>query len=159
MVTSKQLVVDFFFQTSSLLKSNDLLQCLIILKSGSAIKINVFAKVMEFCNMSSVIDEWNSLMSNRMNFHLFFLFMFLNHSMTQLVFLHWLCARRLARSLLIYSRMFWLFLRSLLDGFINLHVGLLIKLSLWSFRVINPSAFANCSIQSGNFRFFAICFA
>ena len=55
MVTLKQLV-HFFFQTSSLLKSKDLLQCLIVLRSGSVIEMNVFAKVMEFSNMSSVID-------------------------------------------------------------------------------------------------------
>ena len=33
------------------------------------------------------------------------------------------------------------------------------KLSLWSCRVINASAFTKCSIRSANFKFFAICFA
>ena len=88
-----------------------------------------------------------------------FLVYFLNHSKTQLVFFHWLCARWFARSLLICSRIFLLIIpSSFLDGFINLHVGLLMKPSSWSFTVIDASAFANCYILSANFKLFAICF-
>ena len=55
MVTSK-LLFDFFFHGSSLLKSKDFLQCLIILMSSFGIVMCSFANDIALSKVSSVID-------------------------------------------------------------------------------------------------------
>ena len=65
---------------------------------------------------------------------------FLNQSITDVVFFHWLKLVVLLILLLILSRMSLLILPiSDLVGLINLHVGLLAKFGLWSFSVMNAS--------------------
>ena len=45
------------------------------------------------------------------------------------------------------------------DGLINLHVGLLAKFGLWSFKVMKALFAARASILLSKLRFFAICFS
>ena len=62
--------------------------------------------------------------------------------------------------ILILSRMCLLtFPRFDLVGFMSLHLGLVAKFGLWSFKVINDGFFGNCSMRLSNLRFFASCFA
>ena len=74
---------------------------------------------------------------------------FLNQSITDVVFFHWLKLVVLLILLLILSRMSLLILPiSDLVGLINLHVGLLAKFGLWSFSVMNASLSAVLSTLS-----------
>ena len=74
---------------------------------------------------------------------------FLNQSITDVVFFHWLKLVVLLILLLILSRMSLLILPiSDLVGLIILHVGLLAKFGLWSFSVMNSSLSAVLSTLS-----------
>ena len=89
-----------------------------------------------------------------------FLFIVLNHFITASEFFHWFTLVALGSSLLIRSSVcLEIFPISLFVGFISLHVGLFLKLSLWSFSVIYAGFSAMTSILSailGYWRWFVL---
>ena len=89
------------------------------------------------------------MMSKQMNVCLSLLVMFLNQSLTEVVFFHWLILVAAMILLLIQSRIF-LLIWPISDfvGLINLRVGLFTKFGLWSFRVVNASLLAVMSTRS-----------
>ena len=99
-------------------------------------------------------------MSNTMKVCCVLLGILLNHSITDAEFFHWLTIVSDLISVLIRSRIFLLTRPiSLFAGLINLHVGLLLKFSLWSFRVMNACFFAMVSNLSSISRSLAIFLA
>ena len=71
-----------------------------------------------------------------MNLYLLFSSIFMNHSITFCVFVHWLTFNCFIRLQVILSKMIWLIVPiSFLDGLINLTVGLFWKFFLWSLRM------------------------
>ena len=86
-------------------------------------------------------------MSKQMNECADLLGMSLYHLMTEFVFFHWFKLFDATTLELILWRIFLLMMPiSDLDGLMSLHVGLLLKLGLWSFSVTNESFSANTSI-------------
>ena len=86
--------------------------------------------------------------------------MLVNQLVTSDVFFHWLSFVIFLIFELILSRICLLtFPSSLFAGFMRRHVGWLVKLSLWSFKVIKACCFANCSVRLSMLSFWAIDFA
>ena len=84
-----------------------------------------FAKVIAVFRISSVIDGQNSLISNWINAQFCLLVMFSNHSLTLLVFFHWLYFNCFTRVSLTHSSFdLLIFPSSFFEGFIKWHVGL-----------------------------------
>ena len=86
--------------------------------------------------------------------------MLVNQLVTSDVFFHWLSFVIFLIFELILSRICLLtFPSSLFAGFMRRHVGWLVKLSLWSFKVIKACCFAICSVRLSMLSFWAIDFA
>ena len=84
----------------------------------------------------------------------------LYQSITESVFLHWFNLVVATTFLLILSRICLLMIPiSDLDGFMSLHVGLLLKFGLWSFKVTNASFSAVDSILLAKLSCVAIFFS
>ena len=76
-------------------------------------------------------------MSNITNLYSLLLSIFLNQSMTSFVFFHWFTCKTFFKLILILSKTCLLiFPTSFFAGFIRQTVGLLSKLSLWSYNVM-----------------------
>ena len=81
-----------------------------------------------------------------------------NHVITSCVFFQWLYFVLSFTTLTIFSNNCLLILPiSGLQGFISRHVGLFLKFSLWSLRVIKDSLSAVVLMRSAKSRFLAIC--
>ena len=81
-----------------------------------------------------------------------------NHVITSCVFFQWLYFVLSFTTFTIFSNNCLLILPiSGLQGFISRHVGLFLKFSLWSFRVIKDSLSAVVLMRSAKSRFLAIC--
>ena len=94
-------------------------------------------------------------MSNMTNLHKCLLRIPLSQSITITVFLHWFKPMAFRIFLFAVSKMALLMLpNSFLAGFTSLTVGLLLKFSLWSFRVIQVF----CTNRFSTSLFFKICF-
>ena len=94
-------------------------------------------------------------MSNMTNLHKCLLRIPLSQSITITVFLHWFKPMAFRIFLFAVSKMALLMLpNSFLAGFTSLTVGLLLKFSLWSFRVIKVF----CTNRFSTSLFFKICF-
>ena len=99
-------------------------------------------------------------MSNEANECFCVLGMLVNQLVTSDVFFHWLSFVAFLISELILSRICLLtFPSSLFAGFMRRHVGWLVKLSLWSFRVIKACCFAICFVRLSMLSSWAIDFA
>ena len=99
-------------------------------------------------------------MSNEANECFSVLGMLVNQLVTSDVFFHWLSFVAFLISELILSRICLLTFPSLLFvGFMRRHVGWLVKLSLWSLRVIKACCFAICSVRLSMLSSWAIDFA
>ena len=86
--------------------------------------------------------------------------MLVNQLITSDVFFHWLSFVIFLIFELILSRISLLtFPSSLFAGFMRRHVGWLVKLSLWSFRVTKACFFAICSVLLSMMSSWAIDFA
>ena len=86
--------------------------------------------------------------------------MLVNQLVTSDVFFHWLSFVTFLIFELISSRICLLtFPSSLFAGFMRRHLGWLVKLSLWSFKVIKACCFAICSVRLSMLSFWAIDFA
>ena len=81
-----------------------------------------------------------------------------NHVITSCVFFQWLYFVLSFTTFTIFSNNCLLILPiSGLQGFISRHVGLFLKFSLWSLRVIKDSLSAVVLMRSAKSRFLAIC--
>ena len=99
-------------------------------------------------------------MSKQAKVCLFLSSKFLNHSMTDIEFFHWLTATMGLMFCRMVSSIFLLIMPiSLFAGLISLQGKLCSKLSLWSFNVIKASFLASISVLSSKSSFCAILFA
>ena len=121
-----------------------------------------------FCKNNGICEQlfWDrrvkiySMTSKDRNLHFSLLGKLLNHEITAVVLRH--CCRSVdwRIEILTLSKMCLLtFPRFDLVGFMSLHLGLVEKFGLWSFKVINAGFSGNCSMRLSKLRFFASCFA
>ena len=99
-------------------------------------------------------------MSNWVNLCVCLLSILLNQLITSLLLFHCrMCVAFLILLLMVFK--ICLLIKPIWDlaGFINLHLGVEVKCSLWSFIVMNAWRLASVSSLLSNLRFLALCFA
>ena len=133
------------FSTQAPLSSNnkDFLAWFMVLIIFPSISIKELTELVDLSSSSIEIEGSKWAIPNLMNLYSALFLIALNHSITVEVFLHWLYRRLQFNFEIIFSRYFLLTIPiSLLEGLIRRHFWLVLKFSLWSFKVMNTGLLA-----------------